>query len=351
MIFFVSLPKPKQTNMKQFAFPLSVKCASIEERDKCLNFLESIGYENAGDFTETARRVITNYGNFSRLATAHPDDSLNYHNNRHYIDHFNPALIRDIAAACTNDEWHDGEPIFDCVNNHMNYRNMHKEGCRKIDHYASLRRPTLAEICAHHGYEIKGRDIVKKIETVSNCDKSYCETARQLDEAKAEIKCLKSENAELKEKLEAITDVGNQELAILRSENAELKRKNDSFVSIGKVCGELTEVFNSSKDIRIKQLQSKVDELANKLQYNDKLHVKELEMLTDMITELSRDKAELITKLNCLSAPAGIFHTSRPLEFHPINLPNMFQTKPAEFSEREKKRLLRLAERIERLFK
>jgi predicted RNase H-like nuclease (RuvC/YqgF family) len=156
---------------------------------------------------------------------------------------------------------------------------MHKEGCRKIDHYASFRRPTLSEICEHHGYEIKGRDIVKKCESVSNCDKSYCETSRQLDEAKSEIERLKEKlnpirqmgacveqvgnaiklmkdlkeasqktkietlddcivamrkeitglecrNSELSLKLEALTDVDNQELARLQSENAKLKAEN-----------------------------------------------------------------------------------------------------------------------------
>lgn len=186
--------------MKQFAFPLSIKCASIEERDECVNLLESIGYENARDFKETARRVITNYGNFSRLATACPDGALNYDNSRHHIDHFNPKLIRDIVAACTNDMWQMDEPVYDNGNNRMQKfegDNSLAEDGHIVKDCKWYRRPTLSEICAHHGYEIKGRDIVKKVETVSNCDKSYCETARQLDEAKAEIKRLKDENVKL----------------------------------------------------------------------------------------------------------------------------------------------------------
>lgn len=310
MIFFVYLPKLKQTNMKQFAFPIGVKCSNPAEYKQCIDIIKSIGDRHITDepFSSTCNYL---HVYLTHTVTGVYDQLGGREDNMYYIDHFNPKLIHDIAAACTNDTWQEGEMalVFDCCDVSYNYEKVYallgKEVCD-----TKSKRPTISEICAHHGYEIKGRDIVKKVETVSNCDKSYCETARQLDEAKAEIKRLKSENDELSLKLEAMTDVDNQELA---------------------------------------RLQSKVDELSNKLQHNDKLHVKELEMLTDMITELSRDKAELIMKLNCLSASAGVFHTSRPLEFHPI--PNMFQTKPAEFSEREKKRLLRLAERIERLIK
>ena len=224
MIFFVSLPKPKQTNMKQFAFPLSVKCANEQESDQCEELLKSLGYKDYA-LRGTREIMVTNYmKNCYKYASV---SLMNiYNNDRYHIDHFNPELIRDIAAACTNDTWQDDE-LSVC-----------RDGEIRITHTANvglsvkeLRRPTLSEICAHHGYEIKGRDIVKKIETVSNCDKSYCETARQLDEAKSEIKRLKSENAELREKLEALTDVGNQKLA---------------------------------------RLQRRVDEMTNKLQHNDK---------------------------------------------------------------------------------
>jgi hypothetical protein len=268
MIFFVSLPKPKQTNMKQFAFPLSVKCSSIEERDECLNLLESIGYENAGDFEETARRVITNYGKFSLLATAHPDDALNYDNNRHHIDHFNPKLIRDIAAACTNDAWQEGELW---VSSRGELSRLAGYAGFKVNPNGH-RRPTIAEICAHHGYEIKGRDIVKKVETVSNCDKSYCETARQLDEAKAEIKRLEERLIPVNQMSACVEQVGNamklmkdlkeasqktkietldHELSRLRSENAELKelmRKRPTVFDSSSVSGGYLITFENKED-------------------------------------------------------------------------------------------------------
>lgn len=295
--------------MKQFAFPIGVKCSNTDEYKQCLDIIKSIGDRRITDEPfSSAYNYLHVYLTFTRTGVY--ESWGGREENMYYIDHFNPKLIRDIAAACTNNTWQEDEPFISKKIEKYGVDQIDESAGEKVVNHYRWRRPTLAEICAHHGYEIKGRDIVKKVETVSNCHKSYCETARQLDESKAEIKRLKSENAELSLKLEAMTDVDNQELARLRS---------------------------------------KIEELGNKLQYNDKLHIRELEMLTDMITELSRDKAELITKLNCLSAPAEIFHTSRPLEFHPT--PNMFQTKPAEFSEREKKRLLRLAERIEKLIK
>jgi len=302
--------------MKQFAFPLSVKCANVKELNECTKLLESIGYKYGSKLPkfDSWLLVMTNLGGvcseYSML-----DNSSSYANGRHHIDHFNPSLIRDIAAACTNDTWQKDELWVSTLGK-----------LSIVTGYAGFdvdpnghRRPTLAEICAHHGYEIKGRDIVKKVETVSNCDKSYCPIGLKLAEKSEDQRILieqmdelKSKNDNLKEKLEAMTDADNHELD---------------------------------------RLQRKVDELANKLQRNDNQHKEELESLYNKVVKLSREKQELIVRINTLTAFNDAFHTSRPLEFHPTNLPNMFQTKPAEFSEREKKRLLRLAERIERLIK
>lgn len=48
-------------------------------------------------------------------------------------------------------------------------------------------------------FPVSVRNIVKKSETVSNCDKSYCAIAKELDTAMTEIKRLKEENIKLSE--------------------------------------------------------------------------------------------------------------------------------------------------------
>jgi|GEM_PF-4160891 len=146
--------------MKEFAFALSIKCENTDERDKCLKLFESIGYKNAYDYSDSSRNVITNYGRESSLITAHSGDSLNYYNDRHHIDHFNPELIRDIAAACTNKFFQKDELSW-CVNDEkIGYGRCSASDQTPINSY--YRRPTLDEICNHHGYEVKGRNIVKK---------------------------------------------------------------------------------------------------------------------------------------------------------------------------------------------
>lgn len=255
--------------MKQFAFPLSVKCASIDERNECTKLLESIGYEYGSVFPkfDPELLIITNLGNIDDRYTTW-DTLSNYSNDRHHIDHFNPDLIRDIAAACTNDTWQEGELWVSS-----------RGKLSRIAGYVGFdvnpnghRRPTLAEICAHHGYEIKGRDIVKKVETVSNCDKSYCETARQLDEAKAEIKRLEERLISVNQMSACVEQVGNamklmkdlkeasqktkietldHELTRLRSENAELKelmRKRPTVFDSSSVSGGYLITFENKED-------------------------------------------------------------------------------------------------------
>jgi hypothetical protein len=177
--------------MKQFAFQISVKCGKENLKD-CISIFSSLGYS-----------VMSTHGSHSAIISYCGKEHCGIRSlvgihdagfdDRHYIDHFNPGLIRDIASACTNDTWQEGE-LWASSRGKLS----------RIAGYVGFdvnpnghRRPTLAEICEHHGYEIKGRYIVKKVETVSNCDKSYCEIARQLDEAKAEIKRLKDENVKL----------------------------------------------------------------------------------------------------------------------------------------------------------
>lgn len=211
--------------MKQFAFPLSIKCASVEERDECLNLLESIGYKT--EDIDDLLGVTNVYGEIGICTTI--VDSAIYLDGNYYIDHFNPALIRDIASVCTNDTWQKGE-LWVGARGELG----RIAGCIGFDvNPNGHRRPTLSEICEHHGYEIKGRDILKKEEKVSESDHEIrgIEFAIRLlqmysykpDKRYEEINRLKAENAELKEKLEEVTDVDNQELERLRGENAELK--------------------------------------------------------------------------------------------------------------------------------
>lgn len=178
--------------MKQFAFPIGVKCSNTDEYKQCLDIIKSIGDRRITDEPfSSAYNYLHVYITFTRTGVY--ESWGGREENMYYIDHFNPELIRDIAAACTNDTWQDGE-LWASSRGELS-RNVGYVGF--VVNPSRHRRPTIAEICAHHGYEIKGRDIVKKVETVSNCDKSYCETARQLDEAKAEIKRLKDENVKL----------------------------------------------------------------------------------------------------------------------------------------------------------
>lgn len=254
--------------MKQFAFSLSVKCANVNERDKCIDILKSLGYvELDRNLHDLETLVVTNYSGYNNLTTALVFKS-DYDDGRHHIDHFNPALIRDIAAACTNDTWQDGELW---VNSRGRLSRI--AGYSVFDVNPNVhRRPTLSEICAHHGYEIKGRDIVKKVETVSNCDKSYCETARQLDEAKAEIKRLEERLIPVNQMSACVEQVGNaiklmkdlkeasqktkietldHELARLRSENAELKelmRKRPTVFDSSSVSGGYLITFENKED-------------------------------------------------------------------------------------------------------
>ena len=155
--------------MKKFAFPLSIKCANEAESDQCVALLEYIGYKPYG-LCGTRRIIATNYSGYSdKYASIADFTKLEY--DRHHIDHFNPELIRDIAATCTNDEWCRFEPVIRPDGSYGHTNDMHmfisvKQSCH--------RRPTLAEICEHYGYEIKGRDIVRKerepkIKTIPNC--------------------------------------------------------------------------------------------------------------------------------------------------------------------------------------
>lgn len=143
--------------MKQFAFPLSIKCSNQIEATECLNLLTSIGY-NIYYYQRIYTVVATNISGLKDLCS---DVASKYDHDRHHIDHFNPKLIRDIAAACTNDTWQAYEPLINVEYNKFT-RVQSLVGGNVKDCKGRYERPTLAEICEHHGYEIKGKCIVKK---------------------------------------------------------------------------------------------------------------------------------------------------------------------------------------------
>ena len=150
--------------MKQFAFPISVKCADIKERNECIKLLDSIGYK-CDNLYDNEALVCTNRSGINNLCTSYtnPYRDIQYKYGRHYIDHFNPELIRDIASACTNETWQEKEPVFvwDKYNNDFHYEEAMGLAGELLSDFKS-RRPTLAEICEHHGYYIDGKDIKRK---------------------------------------------------------------------------------------------------------------------------------------------------------------------------------------------
>jgi hypothetical protein len=148
--------------MKQFAFPISVKCADDTDTSKCIEIFESIGYDMDCCSGQT-RLIVNNYG--LKMGRCGDVSSSSIHmGTRCQIDHFNPELIRDIAAACTNDTWQDGEVMITGAGSYMPRTYGNNVSISEV----GMRRPTLAEICAHHGYEIKDKYIVKKAPLSAN---------------------------------------------------------------------------------------------------------------------------------------------------------------------------------------
>ena len=201
--------------MKQFAFPFSVAYKNETERNSILEILSSLGYSIYEPLRSNTGTILTKVKNENKdgksdsgFAMIVPSglvqiDDL-YNNDRYSIACFEPVLIRDIAAAVTGCTWNKNEPYIA----NGNYYTISFQYGIDIREYESWRRATLEEICEHHGYEIKGRDIVKKEsatsgilgfvgEPVSNWDKSYSEIAAKLDSVQAEIKRLKEENVKL----------------------------------------------------------------------------------------------------------------------------------------------------------
>lgn len=157
--------------MKAFAFPISVKYENSNQRHEIMKILCNLGYSFYEPIRTSIGTVVTKVKNHNNRNNGKSDSECSmcilhghianediYDNDRYHIDHFNPELIRDIAAACTNDTWQEGE-LWVSARGKLS----RVIGCAGfVVNPNGHRRPTLAEICEHHGYEIKGKCIVKK---------------------------------------------------------------------------------------------------------------------------------------------------------------------------------------------
>lgn len=230
--------------MKQFAFPFSVLCANDEEYKDAFSILQELGYnldKLCGDnhysqshpFISTCfKGVINNFGVDC--------GAFNYDHPRHHITTFDPALVRDIAAVCTNETWQFDEPIFSIG---LNVVKSNDNSMPRNNHIASgraFRRPTLAEICAHHGYEIKGRDIVKieaKQEEPKPIVNEYARIAKLINvngHRLHRIKELETENARLASQHETFARNVDTVIERLEAENEQLKAKLKEIERIAK---------------------------------------------------------------------------------------------------------------------
>ena len=149
--------------MKQFANGMSIKCRDIEERDKVAKILESVGWRGNYHYTTTRK----NNKDYLVVSTLVRDSSymflqnISSHDNIHITD-INEPLIRDLAAMCTNDTWHEGERFMREDRVMWGSPVMGLAG-EKIGWNGSI-RPTAKEICEYYGYTLKDDgQVVKKV--------------------------------------------------------------------------------------------------------------------------------------------------------------------------------------------
>ena len=155
----VKQPKPEPAG---FAYPISVILKYVTDRDKAIDLLKGIGYKVSNYFKYSC--IVTNYnGNLGYVGFT---EVSNMDKRRYHIDHFDADLIRDIASVRTGGVWVKGEPWVDMLGSFIS------TSISPINYYADevvgcdgTRRPTIAEICDYHGYELNGMNIVKKNET------------------------------------------------------------------------------------------------------------------------------------------------------------------------------------------
>lgn len=166
-------PKHTKPGTAEFANPLSIKCADSIEREMCEKLLNQIGYKFGVNrkIYDSETLIVTNYSGESDKYVVWVYDK-DYEMGRCHIDHFNADLIRDIASVRTGDVWVKGEPW--CSPATVKYSTLNyatggiKAWAGEKVGFNSARRPTIAEICDHYGYELNGMNIVKKSEAVES---------------------------------------------------------------------------------------------------------------------------------------------------------------------------------------
>ena len=151
-------PKPEPAG---FAYPISVRCEKTDDREKCIKLLESIGYKSKTNGLWI--NVVNNYqGDIGNVGTA--AENTVYTDTRYHLDHFDADLIRDIASVRTGDVWVKGEPFINIHTGVYGFGGIDSSAGEKVEESRIWRRPTISEICNHHGYELNGMNIVKKAE-------------------------------------------------------------------------------------------------------------------------------------------------------------------------------------------
>lgn len=158
--------------MKQFSFPFAVMCNNEAEYSAVMSMLKHVGYIYADrcaneSYNHTHQFILTNFAGDSGMFGNDCGDYL-YEYGRVYICDFNIDLIHDIAAACTNDTWQEGER-FMCSDGRIFINLIDGMAGRKIG-YLDTRRPTLEQICEYHGYQVIGKNIVHESRVLNGSD-------------------------------------------------------------------------------------------------------------------------------------------------------------------------------------
>ena len=125
---------------------------------KQLEMAKGIGYKISNYFQYSC--IVTNYnGNLGDVGFT---EISNMDKRRYHIDHFDADLIRDIASVRTGDVWVKGEPFVNIHTGVYGFGWIDSSAGENVEAHNNWRRPTIAEICDHHGYKLNGMNIVKK---------------------------------------------------------------------------------------------------------------------------------------------------------------------------------------------
>ena len=162
MYIYRNEPKQPKPEPDGFAYPISVRCEQKDDRERCIKLLESIGYIYKGIKDKNHRSVVTKFCGVAAHVSCFVYKN-DYDFGRYNIDHFDADLIRDIASVRTGDVWARGEPFISKLTYGYGFIQIGNSAGLKITK-TNKRRPTIAEICDHYGYELNGMNIVKKSE-------------------------------------------------------------------------------------------------------------------------------------------------------------------------------------------